>query len=117
VSPQPRWTVPVNFRVQDKKILDDALNIAKSENKDITTIFRLALEEFVKTKTRSADGLKLDKFLDNSKVGTQVFDRILKPVELMKWSDSSLLAISKLLRSRRQELDFELRRRGFYFDW
>jgi hypothetical protein len=116
MAPQPRWTVPINMRSQDKPILDAALRIAKNEGSDITTVFRTALSEFVRTRTLP-EGEKMDKFLDNSEMSDPIYNRILTPGELKKWTDSDLLSVSKRVKARREELDFELRRRGYFFKW
>lgn len=60
------------MRTQDKPVLDAALEIAKHEGSDITTIFRTALEEFVKTRSTKTT-LKLDEFCDGSQLN---LDRI-----------------------------------------
>src|SRR5579862_8225853 len=106
MAPQPRWTVPINMRLQDKPILDAALRIAKSEGSDITTVFRTALAEFVSTRV-SPEGERMDKFLDDSEMSNPIYNRILTPGELRKWTDSDLLDISKRVKARREELDFE----------
>ena|SRR5579862_6124372 len=116
MAPQPRWTVPINMRLQDKSILDAALRIAKNEGSDITTVFRSALAEFVRTRALP-EGEKMDKFLDNSEMSDPIYNRILTPGELRKWTDSDLLGVSKRVKARREELDFELRRRGYFFKW
>jgi hypothetical protein len=97
-------------------MLDAAVRIAKSEGSDITTVFRTALAEFVRTKALP-EGEKIDRFLENSKTEDQIYSRILTPADLRNWSDSGLVRTSKCIKSRMQELDSELRRRGFYFKW
>ncbi len=89
--PQPRWTVPINMRLQDKPILDAALDIAKRGGSDITTVFRAALAEFVRTRSRVAEGVKLDEFLDDSELSRNpICSRILIQKELKGWSEKSL---------------------------
>jgi hypothetical protein len=116
MAPQPRWTIPVNMRAQDKPVLDVALAIARSEGTEITSVFRAALSEFVKSKS-STQGRRMDEFLDGSDFKAFSCDSILTPGELKNWSESDLLRVSKSVRSRQQELDAELRRRGFFFKW
>jgi len=117
MAPRPRWTVPVNMRSQDKDVLDAAMRIAKSEGSDITTVFRTALAEFVRTRASQTAGRKMDEFLDNSEMANPVYQKILTPVMLGKWSVDEIFHAAKLVRSRKQELDFELRRRGYFFSW
>jgi hypothetical protein len=117
MAPQPHWTIPVNFRVQDKSVLDAALNIAKIEGKDITSVFRAALLEFIERNALQTGGRRMDEFLDISEMSKPVYNRILTPQELVSWSESSLLDAAKLIRSRKDELDAELRRRGFFIKW
>ena len=96
-------------------MLDAALKIARSDGSDITNVFRTALAEFVRKRALS-EGEKMDKFL-NPETSTLIYNRILTPGELRKWSDSDLLNASKRVKSRKEELDFELRRRGYFFKW
>jgi len=116
MAPQPRWTVPVNMRSQDKEVLDSALRIAKSEGSDITSVFRTALAEFVRTRTRS-EGRRMDEFLDSSTTSDLNCNRILTPGELRTWSEVEILVAARVVRARKQELDSELRRRGYFFKW
>jgi len=96
-------------------MLDAALNIAKSEGSDITNVFRTALAEFVKNRV-SSEG-RIDEFLDDSAISDPIYTRVLTPAELKNWSEIDLLAAAKLIRSRKEEMDSELRRRGFFFRW
>ncbi len=111
------WTIPVNMRLEDKPVLDAALNIAKEERTDITKIFRTALSEFVGRRAGSADTRKIDEFLDKRAMSDRICNQILKPAELRNWSDENLLEIAKVVRARLEELDSELRRRGYFFRW
>jgi hypothetical protein len=77
----PRWTIPINMRERDKPVLDAALAIAKDDGSDITKVFRVALEEFVRTRARK-DGRKLDEYFDDSKIPDRPYDRIFTPREL-----------------------------------
>jgi len=115
--PQPHWTVPVNFRAQDRSVLDAALNIAKNEGSDVTSVFRTALSEFVGRKNLQHEGPKLDKFIRDSVMPEPIFNKVLTPKILGLWSESDLLSAAKKVRSRKWELDCELRLRGFDFDW
>jgi len=117
VSPQPRWTIPVNFRAQDKLILDGALNIAREEGTDITKICRTALAEFVRKRAGLEGMKKIDEFLDNSVMLNPIHNRMLTPQELGNWSDNDLLEVARSVRARQEELNAELRKRGFYFRW
>jgi hypothetical protein len=112
-----RWTIPVNMRIEDKPVLDAALNIAKEEGTNVTKICRTALYEFVGRNVRSAGMKKMDEFLDKSAMSVPTYNHMLTPRELRSWSDDSLLDSAKLVRSRQQELDSELRSRGYFFKW
>jgi len=114
--PQPRWTIPINMRQQDKPVLDAALIIAKSEGSDITTVFRSALAEFVRMRALPNER-KMDEFLEDRTMSNQVYNRVLTPHELESWSEARLLDAAKLIRSRKDELNAELRKRGFFFKW
>jgi len=109
--------VPVNFRPQDKSVLDAALQIAKAEGTNITSVFRAALTEFVGRNSLRTGSQKMDEFLDKSEMSNPVYNRILTPQQLEHWSESSLLNAAKLIRSRKDELNAELRKRGFFFRW
>jgi hypothetical protein len=104
------------MRSQDKPVLDAALAIAKIEGTDITTIVRNALAEFVKTKART-EGRKMDEFLDGSVISNPISNRVLTPDVLRRWPERDLLDAAKVVRARKEELDSELRRRGYYFRW
>jgi hypothetical protein len=117
MAPQPRWTVPVNIRQQDKSVLDAALTIAESDRTDITTVFRNALAEYVKARSGTQgdnESRKIDEYLDSS---FRMHSKLLTPEDLKRWTDSDVLTLAKQIRSRRQELDFELRKRGYFFQW
>jgi len=115
--PQPRWTVPVNIRSQDKQILDMALKIAESDRTDLTTVFRRALTEYVRTRLGTpaeSRSTRIDEYVDSS---FRLHSKLLTPEDLKRWTDSDVLTLAKQIRSRKQELDFELRRRDYYFQW
>ena len=107
------------MRAQDKQVLDAALSIAKNEGRDITSIFRMALAEFVKTRSSIKEGRKMDEFLDKGSeiLGSPRFDWILTPKELKRWSDVGLINFAKVVRARKQEIDSEIRKRGYFFKW
>jgi len=117
VAPQPRWTIPVNFRAQDKSILDAALSIAKKQDSDLTSVIRTALKVYTTTKMETSGIQKIDDFLDNSVSSDPIYNRLLTPKELSHWPDNNLLDFARHLKSRRQEVDAELRNRGFFIRW
>ncbi len=43
---KPRWVHPLNFREQDKQLLDASLETAEKERIDFTSLCRRALEEY-----------------------------------------------------------------------
>lgn len=119
-GPKFRWTHPQNFRSQDKSLLDASLDIAQRERTDLTNVIRKALQEYVahhSEKERSVS--KLDEFIkDPTFKALPPITRLLTPKELGEWSDETLLLVARYLRSRRMELDCELKRRGFLeFRW
>ena len=116
MAPQPRWTIPINMRSQDKPILDAALEIARRDGSDITTVFRTALAQFVINKSK-AEGPRIDEFLDFSEKSDGIYNRILTPAELRSWTVAGVLEAARHVRARQQELDSELRRRGYFFRW
>jgi hypothetical protein len=114
--PEPRWTIPVNIRSKDKPILDAVLNIAKSEGVEITTLVRTALAEFV-TRRNGGSSQKLDNFLADPALSEPFYYQVLSPSKLNGWDEEELLRMAKLIRARKEELDSELRRRGYLFRW
>jgi hypothetical protein len=114
---QPRYTVAINFRNQDKLLLDALATIARDEGNNITSVFRAAIAEYLKERAQSKEGKRLDEFLNESEISSMTCDRILSPAELRNWSDRNLLDAAKLVRSRKQELDSALRSRGYFFKW
>jgi len=116
LAPQPRWTIPINIRSQDKPIMDALLEIAVNNRSDITNVVRSALAEYVKRLGSGGESQatsKVDHYLDSPFAVT----KILTPGELNQWTDSDVLALAKVIRARQQELEFELRRRGYRFSW
>jgi len=112
---KPRYTVAINFREQDRPLLDAAIQIAKDEASDLTGIMREALQQFTKLKLNSGS-IKLDEFLNFHEVDP-VFRDVLSPTELKGWADNDLLHFAKTLRGRKQEIESELVKRGFHFIW
>jgi hypothetical protein len=64
-------------------------------------------------------GPRLDEYIkDPTFKALPPITKLLTPNELREWSDDTLLLIARYLRSRRMELDCELKRRGFLeFRW
>ena len=112
---KPRWVHPLNFREQDKAILDASVLIARREGSDLTNVIRDALREYTTSKLKNDQRQKLDIFI--SDVGLASYKRLLIPEELKAWSDAEVLDLAKLIRARKQELELELVRRGYYFRW
>ena len=116
MPPKPRWTHPVNFRSEDKEILEGALKVARNEGSNLTNIIRDALRLYVSSKLLSEGTLKLDQFVDNSKL-SHFRERPLTLEEIKSWSDEEVLRLAKQIRGKQQQLQFELKKRGFYFSW
>jgi len=112
---KPRYVFPLNFRSEDLELLNAAVQIAKDETSDLTGIMREALRQYTKSKLNTVN-IKMDEFLDHAKVDG-VFLKMLSPTELKGWVDNDLLVFAKLVRGRKQELEAELKRRGFHFVW
>lgn len=113
-----RWTHPQNFRSQDKAILDASLAIAQREHTDLTNLIRTALREYVEQHAEETVP-KLDEYIrDPTYKALPPITKILTPSELKEWSNDSLLLVARHLRSRKMELDAEIRKRGFLeFRW
>ncbi len=64
---KPRYVFPLNFREQDKEILDAAILLAKEEGSDLTGIMREALRQFTDSKKSKMNGglRKMDEFLED----------------------------------------------------
>jgi hypothetical protein len=97
--PQPHWTIPVNFRAQDKSVLDAALNIARSEGRDITSIVRTALTEFIKRNGLEHEIRRIDEFLDGSEISKPTYNEVLTPAALKMWTDQDLLNTESICRN------------------
>ncbi len=110
---KPRWVHPLNFREQDKQLLDASLDIAQRERMDLTNLIRRALSEYITLHSEKLFA-KLDEYIRfPSFKALPPITKLLTPKELGEWSDETLLLVARYLRSRRMELDCELRRRGF----
>ncbi len=59
----------------------------------------------------------MDEFIRDSMISEPIYSKMLTPKVLGLWSESDLLSAAKKVRSRKWELDCELRLRGFHFDW
>jgi hypothetical protein len=115
---QPHYTIPVNVRPRDTPTIQAAKEIAQRENKQMTTIFREALAEYVDRRKLSAGSFKLEQYIGSESVTNNgSLEKVLVPGALKLWGDSELLSFAKKLRARTQEIDAELRRRGYYFKW
>jgi hypothetical protein len=112
---KPRWVHPLNFREQDKVIMDAAVLLAKREGSDLTNVIRDALKVYTTSKLREDAGQKLDLFIRD--VGLSTIKKILTPEELKALCDPEVLDLAKLVRARKQELEVELIRRGYHFRW
>jgi len=105
------------MRLVDRPLLDNAILIAKSEGLELTSIFRNALQEYVKRRlgSRGEGGTrKMEEYFDSASV---LHSEILSPDKLKEWTDSELVATAKVIRARKEELESELRSRGYYFRW
>jgi hypothetical protein len=116
---KPRWVVPLNFRFEDKPLLDSVVLLAKKEELNLTGIIRDALLEYTRKRLdlcETSGTHKIDEF-----VGTDLKrdfpSGILTREELKTWKDSDLLDVAKSVRARKQELEIELRKRGYHFIW
>jgi len=112
---KPRYVFPLNFRSEDLELLNAAVQIAKDETSDLTTVMREALRLYTKSKLKSGN-IKMDEFLDQVDVDP-IFRKVLAPTELKGWVDSDLLRVANLVRGRKQEIESELKRRGFHYVW
>jgi hypothetical protein len=112
---KPRWVHPLNFREQDKGIMDAALLLAKRQGSDLTHVIREALKEYTSSRLREDAGQKLDSFITDT--GGYSYKKLLTLNELKNWRDVEILDLAKLLRARKQELEFELTKRGYHFRW
>lgn len=105
------------------------MEIAEREKTDLTHIIRDALQLYANTKREqlanggsthpSIPGEKIEDYLEHpgSLHEPARIDGVLKPCDLDLWSEEILLRYAKHLRSRKEEVDSALRRRGFYIRW
>lgn len=78
----------------------------------MTNVIREALREYTTVKLHGHTDEKLDKFINHAE-----FKKLITPEEFKAWTDVEVLEMAKLIRARQQELESELRRRGYYFRW
>jgi hypothetical protein len=110
-----RWVHPLNFREQDKAVLEASILLARREGSDLTNVIRDALKAYTATKLREDPSQKLDSFI--SDIGLSSFEKLLTPDELKVWHDVEVLDLAKTVRARKQELELELTKRGYHFRW
>jgi predicted transcriptional regulator len=114
---KPRYIFPLSFREEDRDILDATIQLAKEENSNPTRIMREALRQYTKSKLKS-DNVKLDEFIDDhTREVDPIYRRVISSTELKGWNDGDVLWFAKLVRARKQELESELKRRGYHFVW
>jgi hypothetical protein len=111
---KPRWVHPLNFRAEDKAVLDAAVLVAKKEGSNLTNVIRDALKMYMVAKLQGDGYQKLDKFVNES---YPHYGKMLTPEDLREWIDTDVLDIARLIRARKQEIESELRKRGYYFQW
>jgi len=111
---KPRWVHPLNFRAEDKAVLDAAVLIAKKDGSNLTNVIRDALRAYTTEKLQGEIDQKLDEFVNGY---YPHYRKMFTPDELRGWIEADILDIARLIRARKQELEFELRRRGYYFQW
>jgi hypothetical protein len=117
---QAHFTIPVNIRPRDRALIDAALEIAQRENKQLTSIFREALAEYVGRRKPGEGSLKLEQYFDSQPLASSAgvsLEKMLVPSELRKWSDTDLLCLARKVRSRASELELELKKRRIFFRW
>jgi len=122
LAPNPRYTLAVNIRKQDKFILDALILLSQIDRCDITTVARRALEYYVRDRQKSVgeDGeRKMDEFMTGNSLHSRqdFFSTLLTPEILKGFSDTEIIAFAKTVRARHQELDGELRKRGYFLKW
>ncbi len=108
MAPNPRYTIAINIRKQDKFILDSLISLSQSDRCDITTVARRALEYDVQNRRKTAgeDGArKMDEFIagNSSYSHEDLFSTLLTPEILKEFSDSEIMSFAKIVRARRQE--------------
>ena len=108
------FTVPVNFRSRDRPIMEAALEIAEEEHVTITALFRNAMSDYVLKKKRDSVDAKLEHFLEPRIPSCETLDKVLTPEILKGWSDQDLLSMTRKVRARTEELEAELKKRGYF---
>ena len=112
-----RWIISVNFRETDQMVLEAANEIALREDTSLTEILRTALRQYVDARTYTLGSTKkMDEFLDRINIDPQYL-QLLTPSALKGWEDTQILSFARQLRARKEEISFELKRRGYLFDW
>jgi hypothetical protein len=111
---KPRWVHPLNFRAEDKDVLDAAVLVAKKEDSNLTNVIRDALRAYTTEKLQGDSNQKLDEFVNGS---YPHYRKMLTPKELRSWIYEDVLDFARIIRARKQEIEFELRKRGYYFRW
>jgi len=88
--------------------------LAKKEELHLTVIIRHALLEYTRKKLDLDETRKIDEFVgtDSKK---DFSSSILTQEELQTWEDSKVLKVAKSIRARKQEVEIELRKRGYHF--
>ena len=120
MAPKPRYVLPLNFRAEDKPLLDQIVLLAKKEDANITAVIRSALSEFAeKRRPALQQGAthKIEEYCPSNFGAETSFSEVLTPAELKGWEDGELLVVAKRIRGRKQEIDSELRKRGYFFSW
>ena len=120
MTPKPRYVLPLNFRAEDKPLLDRIVLLAKKEDENLTAVIRTALNEFAERRCATlerGETHRIEEFCPPPFGAKPVFGDMLTPARLKRWQDDELLSAAKTIRARKQELDSELRRRGYYFSW
>jgi hypothetical protein len=116
-----RWVFPVNFRQEDQQVLEVLIRIAKEGETTLTDVVRTALNEFAAARNRGAGVTKMDEFLEVNQDSlirdNPVYRELLTPDRLRGWQDTDLLLFSRAIRSRKFELEAELKKRGYHFQW
>jgi hypothetical protein len=93
--------------------------LAKKEDIHVTDVIRDALLDYTRKKLDPCEALgthKMDEFVATNFMKDSLCD-ILTPKELKTWQDADVVNFAKKVRARKQELELELRRRGYYLSW
>ena len=91
-----RWVHPLNFREEDRPVLDLLEVIAKKEESDLTNVIRKALREFTQRECAKPPSSSMDDFIrDPGFKALPPFSHILRPEELKSWTNEEILHLSK----------------------